>query len=89
LAVVRLAVLFSAERIDHRNGPDAVMTGTNVPLRGVADSTRRESAPPAYPELPIFVSQFGQGLLTSGAIGSEYALFGRMVRDELKLFRLF
>jgi hypothetical protein len=46
VAVVKLAVLFFGGQINHRNGPDAMMTSRNVPLRGIADSTMRESAPP-------------------------------------------
>ena len=34
--------------LNDRNGSDAMMTGRNVPLRGIADSTKRESAPPAH-----------------------------------------
>jgi hypothetical protein len=46
MAVVKLAVLFSGGHLDHSDGSDA-MTNRNVPLRGIADSTKRESAPPA------------------------------------------
>ncbi|HET9176984.1 MAG TPA: hypothetical protein VFQ24_01340 [Terriglobia bacterium] len=33
--------------LNDRHGPDGVKLNGNVPLRGIADSTRRESAPPA------------------------------------------
>jgi RHS repeat-associated protein len=39
-----------------------------------------------YPELPYFINQLGQGLLTSAAVGSEYELFGRMIQNEVNLF---
>ncbi len=31
-----------------------MMTGRNVPLRGIADSTKRESAPPAKGLMGVF-----------------------------------
>ncbi len=37
--------------LNDRDAPDAVKLNGNVPLRGTADSTRRESAPPAPPRL--------------------------------------
>jgi hypothetical protein len=46
VAVIKLEILFSGGEIDHCDGPVAMMTGRNVPLRGIADSTKRESAPP-------------------------------------------
>jgi hypothetical protein len=59
MAVVKLEKLFFGRRIDHRNGSDAMMTDRNVPLRGIADSTKRESAPPALVPTPLRrVAQF-------------------------------
>ena len=39
--------------LNDRNGSDAMMTGRNVPLRGIADSTKRESAAPATRRLSV------------------------------------
>ena len=47
-AVVKLAILLSRGHFSDRNEPDAMSTNRNVPLRGIADSTKRESAPPAH-----------------------------------------
>ena len=34
------------------DGPDAMSTNRNVPLRGIADTTKRVSAPPAKSVVP-------------------------------------
>jgi RHS repeat-associated protein len=35
-----------------------------------------------YPELPLFINEFGRGFLTSWAISNDYALAGRMLQHE-------
>ena len=44
-AVVKLAILFSGSQVDHCRGPDAMKVIKRVPLRGIADTTKRVSAP--------------------------------------------
>jgi hypothetical protein len=55
--VVKLEVLFSGGQIDHHHGSAAMSTNTNVPLRGIADSTKRESAPAARDQLQDWVDR--------------------------------
>jgi hypothetical protein len=47
MAVVKLEVLFPGRRLDHRDGPGGMKTSKSLSLRETADSTKRESAPPA------------------------------------------
>jgi hypothetical protein len=45
--VVKLEILFFEGHLDHCNGSAGMNTSGNVPLRGIADTTRRVPAPPA------------------------------------------
>jgi len=88
--VVKLEVLFFGGRINHRNGPGGMKKSKSLSLRENADSTKRESAPPATPLYrPVSINASAGGRKPPRKMLIERRLHARaMICDKL-LIRIY